>query len=300
MLTRLADLVEDISRSANLEVLLHQEVVHGLFFDLTVDDFLLEDFDFCLGVNQLLLLLLVGGVELAQSVGFGLKGLFKLADADLVGHRAFVAHAHRPEPMLTCSTVLHPMKTTPQVRRLRRMERGAFVHRDERGTNGVTCYLWWARPTSIMDQEVVCDPAYGRMDDLLDVLTVPKPCTSCSCWTNKAAPCASPTSSGWWTALNHGLASPEGAQRARTHSPNGRAGGSGSYALSDDAKSLSPIFTTCSTGSRACSLKPVHDGHSFAAMGGSVIECPASPMMCSGCAARRCADPRASAGHTTS
>ena len=114
---------------ANLEVLLHQEVVHGLFFDLTVDDFLLEDFDFCLGVNQLLLLLLVGGVELAQSVGFGLKGLFKLADADLVGHRAFVAHAHRPEPMLTCSTVLHPMKTTPQVRRLRRMERGTFLHR---------------------------------------------------------------------------------------------------------------------------------------------------------------------------
>ena len=94
-----------------------------------------------------------------------------------------------------------------------------------------------------MDQEVVCDPAYGRMDDLLDVWTRSKAMHIMLVLDQQGramrftdlkrmVDSTSTTVSRRLKELKeHGL----------IHQTDGQEG-SVSYALSDDAKSLSPIF----------------------------------------------------------
>ena len=89
---------------------------------------------------------------------------------------------------------------------------------DEHGTNGVTCYLWWARPTSNHGPRW-CGPP-GRMDDLLDVLTRQLHILLVLDQQGRAMR---------FTDLKRMVAAPqprsrvaEGAQRARTRPPNGR------------------------------------------------------------------------------
>ena len=94
-----------------------------------------------------------------------------------------------------------------------------------------------------MAQEVVCDPAYGRMDDLLDVLTRSKAMHIMLVLDQQGramrftdlkrmVDSTSTTVSRRLKELKeHGL----------IHQMDGQEG-SGFYALSDDAKSLSPIF----------------------------------------------------------
>ena len=94
-----------------------------------------------------------------------------------------------------------------------------------------------------MDQEAVCDPAYGRMDDLLDVLTRSKAMHIMLVLDQQGramrftdlkriVDSTSTTVSRRLKELkDHGL----------IHQMDGE-DGSGSYALSEDAKSLSLIF----------------------------------------------------------
>ena len=94
-----------------------------------------------------------------------------------------------------------------------------------------------------MDQEAMCDPAYARMDDLLDVLTRSKAMHIMLVLDQQGramrftdlkriVDSTSTTVSRRLKELkDHGL----------IHQMDGE-DGSGSYALSEDAKSLSPIF----------------------------------------------------------
>ncbi|MBV19069.1 MAG: hypothetical protein CMA56_04320 [Euryarchaeota archaeon] len=94
-----------------------------------------------------------------------------------------------------------------------------------------------------MDQEAACDPAYGRMDDLLEVLTRSKALHIMLVLDQRGRPMrftdlkrivesTSTTVSRRLKELKeHGLIEQVGEDDV-----------SGSYALTDDAKSLSPIF----------------------------------------------------------
>ena len=153
-----------------------------------------------------------------------------------------------------------------------------------------------------MDHEAVCDLAYGRMDDLLDVLTRSKAMHIMLVLDQQGramrftdlkriVDSTSTTVSRRLKELKaHGLVQQTDGDES-----------SGSYALSDDAKSLSPIFHNLFNWSRRVLTEAFMMATSFAAMGGSVIECPASPMMCSRlCGAAVCKSHALRAGHTTS
>ena len=94
-----------------------------------------------------------------------------------------------------------------------------------------------------MDQEAVCDPAYARMDDLLDVLTRSKAMHIMLILDQQGRAMRftdlKRIVDGTSTTISRRLK--ELTEHGLVQQTDGN-GNSGSYALSEDAKSLSPIF----------------------------------------------------------
>ena len=67
----------------NANVLFGDDGFQGFLFDFSVNNFLLQNFDFRLGINEFFLLRFIGCKQLLQTVGFGGERLLQLFDLDL-------------------------------------------------------------------------------------------------------------------------------------------------------------------------------------------------------------------------
>ena len=68
---------------ADADVLFGDDGFKGFLLDFPVDDFLLQNFNLRLGVDEFFFLCFVGSKQLLQTIGFGGEGFLKLLDLDL-------------------------------------------------------------------------------------------------------------------------------------------------------------------------------------------------------------------------